>query len=234
MEESVNDEEGVTVKTEDDAKEAVTEQKDEISQSDHDLGPPKSRDRFMYGCSFCPFVGRKQKWLLHLKNSHAHRNLLFCSHSRLCSMPFTCPVSLEKHVALMHKERFQCDLCLKEFRFRSQLKQHMVVHLGEEEKEKAVHICPYCGKNFQTRTGFRSHEAHYHTKILRHKCEWEDCGKAFFNKNELTIHMRLHTKELPFTCSYCGSGFVSRSRMIHHEKAMHLGVGKVVSAGFPC
>ena len=49
-------------------------------------------------------------------------------------------------------------------------------------------VCTYCGKNFGSKSGMASHEANHHTGQFRHKCHL--CGKGFFNKHNLTVHLR--------------------------------------------
>jgi len=83
-------------------------------------------------------------------------------------------------------------------------------------------VCTYCGKRYRTRTGWRAHEAYVHTKQLDFMCDEVGCNKAFFAENELVVHKRKHSGELPFTCSYCGNRYISAHSLAQHEKAAHL------------
>jgi KRAB domain-containing zinc finger protein len=186
----------------------------------------------VYGCVYCDYTGRKQNWLIHIRSKHKDKKIFFCSRHRVCAMPFNSQELLDRHTELAHKQEHICPTCNKIYRYPSQLTKHMQIHLSDDSEDKRKHICPYCGKKFSTRSGYRSHEAHYHTLDLRHKCDWEGCTKAYFSLNDLKIHKRGHTGELPFTCSYCGTGFVAKCRLVQHEKVIHLRIGKQASCNF--
>ena len=75
---------------------------------------------------------------------------------------------------------------------------------------------------YRTRTGWRAHEAYVHTKQLNFKCDEPGCDKAYLCDNDLIVHKRKHSGELPFTCSYCGNRYISAHSLAQHEKAAHL------------
>lgn len=59
-----------------------------------------------------------------------------------------------------HKKlaNYICDFCLKEFKFRDQLKQH----LEQRHMHKVVAICHKCGIDFVNTTLFNQHNARFH------------------------------------------------------------------------
>lgn len=44
------------------------------------------------------------------------------------------------------------------------------------------------------------------------------CGKSFNQPYYMTIHMRIHQKEKPYTCDLCGVSFVTSSHLGRHMK----------------
>ena len=53
-----------------------------------------------------------------------------------------------------------------------------------------------------------------HAGLKKHPCTI--CEKAFFNKDKLNRHMRIHTGERPFQCDKCPKSFIQSKDLKKH------------------
>ena len=113
---------------------------------------------------------------------------------------------------------FICDApgCGKGFkREKTLLKHYQVIHEGRKEE----FLCGYCGQQFMSRTGLKSHVAlHTGHEYVRRKDKCEVCGKTFRSQWDLKTHQVVHTKEKPFLCKWpkCGQSFSQKASLKDH------------------
>ena len=195
-------------------------------------------DRNLFGCPFCSYTSRRHQWLDHIRDNHGRtvgRTLYYCA-EKGCGLPFTSEKPMAEHKEVAHsKANKHCRLCDKYFKFPYMLKAHMATVHGEgpapdgSKPAAPEHIvCGYCGKNFQSKAGYKWHEVKHHTGDYKHRCK--ECDKGFVTSYALLVHQRSHTGELPFMCSICGAAFPQKSRLTAHEKQVHSGLPKEVSS----
>lgn len=200
-----------------------------------DKSKPENR-RKTYACPFCVYSHkRKGVWVSHLKNRHSDKNIKFCQslfHGQVCGFPYLKEETLKEHAKCHVRVPIECDICGKTFKMPSQMKQHRQIHMPKNtdpSKPATEHICSFCGKVFGSKTGYRQHEMMVHTKNFKYICDFEGCGKPFFDRTALNTHKNGHLGQSPYVCTYCGAGFAGKGLMKAHEKRVHGSEGEIVS-----
>nr|KAI8748094.1 zinc finger protein 492-like [Biomphalaria glabrata] len=93
------------------------------------------------------------------------------------------------------KMKFQCEFCMKMFKFASPLKSHQRVHTGEKPFK-----CQICPKEYSSSAGLKMHKV-FHTGEKPYKCQI--CHKAFSQSSVLKTHLLVHTNDKSFQCPIC-------------------------------
>ena len=166
----------------------------------------RSKDPHTFKCSVC---GTRAP-TLHELNAHFiqnHHNI----NCDICGKSFQTPVSLQKHrySHIEESEQFQCRICDKCFPFKSQLKSHKHMH-----RRIRYYKCASanCDRSFRHPGDLAVH-ARSHGKPF-------DCAYCMYSNTDirnLHSHMRVHSRDAPFTCKNCGKKFVHSNQIVRHK-----------------
>jgi hypothetical protein len=112
----------------------------------------------------------------------------------LCLKPFKSKAGLDQHIRVLHQKikAFSCHFCGKAFGYKKTLDCHIsVLH-----ENSGAFPCELCGKKFGMKSTLRQHRTSVHDKEERFKCEI--CEKPFSRKDYYQVHMStVHQKNKP-------------------------------------
>lgn len=118
------------------------------------------------------------------------------------------PPAVPSHPLHQQSGVHYCFVCSKSFATASNLRTHMLLHMG-----KKPHTCQVCGKQFSASSNLKAH-AVVHTGERRYRCA--DCGKAFATSSHLKTHTIVHSGRRPYQCEICLREFSVSSNLRSH------------------
>lgn len=191
-----------------------------------------------YKCDMCVKEYTHSKHLVRHKRSHLQQYCDYChksfsnisehmrkEHDIELPRPFECDIcnrsyrtksNLQAHmkIHIASNRVFGCNLCLKKFFYATDLRKHLRTH----SQQRSV-ICDICGDGFKSVDTLRTH-LRRHTGERPYQCP--HCDRSFTTGNSLEIHLRTHTGEKPYTCDVCSKSFSDSSTLFVHKR-LHTG-----------
>ena len=138
----------------------------------------------------------------------------------LCDEQFVDRLKRDKHWYQVHdngkKKLRKCYYCNTEFKLFVDFRVHV-------ESHDEIHICLICGNFFADAQVLQTHmESHKRIDVKSRPFECDICGHRMTFKNQLTIHMRNHTKDRhEYVCHICGKKFKHYSVFLYHKRRHH-------------
>ena len=146
-------------------------------------------------------------------------------HKMLCSL-----TSLKRHYQIHTGVKpYKCVHCNKAFTQSHHLKKHLMSHKTESQrsvasnspekkssdKEKSVHICKVCDKQF---LGLRQYKNHLTSHDTSRPFQCEKCGIRCKRLAHLKNHMLTHTQDKTYSCHFCTKKFIHSNQMERHMR----------------
>ena len=176
----------------------------------------------------------KYEWKIVKLNEDGRINCLDC-----CKTFFSMTTAKENHKNVhMTKETFKCEVCLKHFRYKSNVKIHyMKMHMVKKDGSK-FH-CKLCNEGFTTKYFLMNHlrDLHNRTKIPKEiiyeklkpiedgRMECLGCNKIFSSKKSARSHfLKWHMAkkdDSKFHCKLCNEEFTIKYCLVKHFQDLH-------------
>ncbi|XP_067853849.1 zinc finger protein 182-like isoform X2 [Heptranchias perlo] len=160
----------------------------------------------------------------------------------VCKKVFSRRRSLQLHMDVHRTEKnFLCDTCGKTFKSRARLSIHRkthrekvykcsqcnfqsnvsaVVHLHRQAHSEGSVQCEICGYAYIDRSTLNKH-MRVHSKDRPYACTYEGCTWRFKTEMMYRAHIKSHTTQGRFKCSFCGYVFRHKHHLLRHKAKMH-------------
>lgn len=147
-----------------------------------------STDDYSCQCSICNKICRNPATLQSHLNTH--KKLHRCDYDQ-CGKKFSVKYLLSAHIARIHqnKRNFKCELCLKCYSTKMDLKVHLRNHLLGSYK------CDHCTNTYATKQNLQIHRKfHFNSKIELFTCDI--CLNTFSHMPMMKAQMTNHIRQL--------------------------------------
>lgn len=129
--------------------------------------------------------------------------------------------NLSEHQKMVHIQvkRFCCDFCNYSCYFKTKITRHLQRHIPKHLREQFPCEIEDCNFFATRKDALKSHILTMHQKVREKVCLCIECGKNFYNKSQLNIHVKaVHDKIKNHLCNLCGKSFFNVKDMEMHVK----------------
>ncbi|RUS77117.1 hypothetical protein EGW08_015133, partial [Elysia chlorotica] len=167
---------------------------------------PKQHKCLFCGAEFSTIARLRE----HRKTAHEVVQKFPCL---ICDETFMHSEELRNHLPLhgsQNNELLQCNLCSREFKEVTRLRQHLQRHRNK------THSCQLCGQS-----GMNIGQLRHHKKLHKQQVSCSVCGRVMNSEASLKEHMNVHTGDKPIDCDVCHMKLPSQSALANHKIRMH-------------
>lgn len=181
-----------------------------------------------YSCTRCSYTTAKSSRLeshcLKYHNSAEPQPLQKSAESKPRKQCPQCGIfvkNLSEHQKMVHIQvkRFCCDFCNYSCYFKTKITRHIQRHIPKHLREQFPCNELDCGFFATRKDALKSHILTMHQQSREKVCLCIECGKSFYNKSQLNIHVKaVHEKVKNHLCNLCGKSFFNVKDMEMHVK----------------
>lgn len=149
--------------------------------------------------------------------------------------PFSCHVcgqtAIRQHDLQLHMNThtgikpYACPICGMKFNNSSNYRRHY--KRRHPTSERVVQVCILCDAQFDSKELLNGHLINQHAIQYSNVCVI--CQKSYKRLYDLKTHLRVHSKEKPYSCKVCFKLFSYKSNQIRHIR-QHFKNSKTSSA----
>ena len=88
-------------------------------------------------------------------------------------------------------------------------------HKAHKKSKEKKNICATCKEVFTSDSEYQSH-------LQKHPLECLQCGKYFYRRQNLELHLKRHLAIKPHKCTICNKAFVTKQKLAEHTNS-HMG-----------
>ncbi|CAL1279783.1 unnamed protein product [Larinioides sclopetarius] len=169
-----------------------------------------SRKKWKYKCYKCNLlVASRGHLAIHMRTHTGER-------------PFSCHVcgktAIRQHDLQLHMRThtgikpYACPICGMKFNNSSNYRRHY--KRRHPTAERVVQVCKLCDEQFDSKELLNGHLINQHAIQNSHVCVI--CQKSYKRQYDLKTHLRVHSKEKPYSCKVCFKLFSYKSNQIRH------------------